>query len=80
MQEMLKFGIGVLVLLIGIPIGTYLARQTKEELKSGQKWFQRIIVLSFIGAIISVIYRNDTLLFSFLFIAIVTSRSLKKKC
>jgi len=62
-----------------VPIGNYLAKLTKEELKSGQKWFKLIIFICLIGAVISLIYRNDIFLFEFLFIAIVTSRSLKIK-
>ena len=79
MKEVIKFLIGIGVLLLGIPIGSYLAKVTKEELKKGQKWFKLIIIISLIGAIVSLILSNDILLFSFLFIAIVTSRSLRKK-
>jgi uncharacterized membrane-anchored protein YhcB (DUF1043 family) len=78
MSQMLDLIIGLVVLILGIPIGMLIAKFTKEELKSGQKWFKRIIVLSIIGAIIGLIIGNDVLLFSFLFIAIVTSQSLKK--
>ena len=70
---------GIIILILGAPIGSYLAKITKEELKSGQKWFKIIIVVSLIGSIVSLIVRNDALLFSFLFIAIVTSRSLRRK-
>jgi uncharacterized membrane protein YfcA len=79
MQEILKIAIGIAVLLLGIPIGSYLARKTKEELKEGQKWFKLIIIISLICSIVSLITQNDTLFFSFLFIAIVTSRSLKQR-
>jgi len=78
MQEIYKLIIGITILLLGIPIGSYLAKITKEELRKGQKWFKLIIILSLIGAIVSLFLTNDVLLFSFLFIAIVTSRSLKK--
>ncbi|GBE20652.1 hypothetical protein BMS3Abin17_01394 [archaeon BMS3Abin17] len=79
MQEVVRLIIGVAVLLLGIPIGNYLSKQTKEELKSGQKWFKLIIIISLIGGFAGLITGNDVLLFSFFFIAIVTSRSLKKK-
>ena len=79
MQEIIKLLIGVLVLLLGFPIGTFLARTTKEELKQGQKWFKAIIFISAVGTLISLIFGNDFLLFSFLFIIIVTSGSLKGK-
>ena len=78
MQEIFKLFIGVLVLILGIPIGNFLAKKTKEELKDGKKWFKLLIVLSLIGGFIGLIIGNDTILFTFFFIAIVTSRSLKK--
>lgn len=77
MQEVLKFFIGIVILALGIPIGNYLAKWTKEELKDGQRWFKLIIIFGLIGAILSLIFKDDVLLFSFLLIAIVTSRSLK---
>ena len=79
MQEITNLLIGVVVLLLGIPIGDFLARITKEELKSGQKWFRLITILCLIGGFIGLIIGNDVLLFSFFFIAIVVSRSLIKK-
>ena len=79
MLEIVGLFIGIAVLLVGIPIGSYLAKLTKEELSQGQSWFKLIIVKSFLGVIISLILRNDTFFFSFLFIAIVTSMSLKKR-
>ncbi len=79
MQELYKFPIGIVFLILGIPIGNLLARWTGEELKSGQKWFKIIILFSLIGSVISLIFRNDLLLFTFLFMMIVTSRSLKER-
>ena len=78
MEEVLRIVIGAIFLLLGIPIGNFLAKITKEELKVGRPWFKIIIVISLVGAIASVIYRNDILFFSFLFIAMVTSKSLKR--
>lgn len=78
MNNHINIIIGFLILLLGIPIGSFLSNITKEELKSGQKWFKLIIITCFIGAIISLIFLNDVLLFSFLFIMIVTSKSLKR--
>ncbi len=77
MQEIYRFIVGIALLALGIPIGNLLAKITKEELKPGKKWFKLIILLSLIGAVISLIFRDDALLFTFSFIAIVTSRSLK---
>jgi hypothetical protein len=79
MQEIYKLLIGIGVLILGFPIGELLAKNTKEELKDGRKWFILLIILSLIGAILNLIFRNDALLFTFLFIAIVTSRSLVRK-
>lgn len=78
MQEILKLFIGILVLLVGIPIGNFLAKTAKDELKSGRKWFKLIILICMIGAIIGLIFRDDVLLLSFLFMIVVTERSLKK--
>ena len=79
MEEAIKFVIAIIVLALGIPIGGYLAKQTKEELRHGRIWFKLIIILSLIGALIFLILGNDALLFALLFIAIVTSRSLGKR-
>ena len=70
--------IGILVLLLGFPIGHYLAKFTKEELKAGQKWFRLIIIISLICATVSLVIGSDVLLFSFLFLVIVTGKSLIK--
>jgi len=77
MNTIIQFTIAVVVLGLGFPIGNYLARLTKEELKYGQKWFKIIILVSLISAVLSLFIKNDVLLFAFLFMAIVTSRSLK---
>ena len=78
MLEILNILIGFLVLILGIPIGNFLAKYTKEELKDGRKWFNLLVVIGLIGGIVGLIIRNDALMFSFLFIAVVTGRSLKK--
>jgi len=79
MQEIIKLLIGILVLILGFPIGLFLAKQTKEELKSGQKWFRLIIFFSLAGGFFGLILRNDILMFSLFFIAVVTTGSLKPK-
>lgn len=76
MLEIIKILIGLVFLALGIPIGNFLAKQTKEELKDGKIWFRLIIIFSIVGAILGLIFKNDVLLFSLLFIAVVTSRSL----
>jgi uncharacterized membrane protein YoaK (UPF0700 family) len=79
MQEILKIILGICVLALGIPIGHILAKNTKEELRKGRKWFLLLIGLCGIGAILNLIFKNDALLLTFLFIAVVTSMSLNKK-
>ncbi len=79
MNEVLELILGICVLFFGIPIGNLLAKNTPEELKDGKKWFYLILFVCFIGSIFSLIFSNDALLFTFLFIAIVTSRSIKIK-
>jgi hypothetical protein len=76
MQETLKLIIGIIFLLLGIPLGNFLARITKEELKDGRRWFKLIIWISLIGGVIGLVLGDDVLMFSLFFIAIVTSRSL----
>ena len=72
-----EFILGIVLLLLGIPIGNVLAKMTKEELKPGKRYFKSIVILSLIGVLVGLVFGDDILLFSFAFIAIVTSRSLK---
>ena len=76
-MQIINILIGILVLVLGFPLGSYLAKKTKEELNSGQKWFRLIIIVGLIGGAIGLVVGNDVMLFSFFFIAIVTSRGLK---
>ena len=78
MIEAYKLGIAIGILVLGFFLGNFLAKVTKEELKEGKKWFKILMILSAVGAIISLILRKDYVLFTFLLIIIVTSRSLKK--
>jgi hypothetical protein len=77
MNEIIKIIIGIAVLALGIPIGNFLAKITKDEKKQGKVWFKIITIAALICGFISLILGNDVLLFSFFFIAIVASRSLR---
>lgn len=77
MQQLLQLFIATIILILGFPIGNLLAKTTKEELAVGKKWFTLIILFCLIGGFIGLILKNDVFMFSFFFIAIVTSRSLK---
>ena len=79
MEEIYKLATGIFILLLGIPIGMLLAKFTREELNSGKIWFRIIVFTSIVGSTIALFLKNDYLLFSFLFIAIVASRSVRFK-
>jgi len=76
MQEIFRLLIGVAVLAMGIPIGDFLKKLTLDEQKDGQKWFRLLISFSIAIGFYGLFTGNDWILFSFFFIAIVTSRSL----
>jgi len=78
MYEAYQWMLSIILLVLGIPIGNLLAKSTKEELKSGRKYFNLLIILNLIGTIIFLILGNNALMLTFSFIAVVASRSLKK--
>ena len=79
MQEILKLIIGTFVLVLGFPVGNYLKKLTKDEKKDGQKWFRILTLVSLVIGFFGLITLNDWLMFSFFFVAVVTSRSLIQK-
>jgi hypothetical protein len=79
MQKILELAIGIVILALGIPVGNILAKATKEELVKGRKWISLLVIISLVGGIVSLILRSDAVMFGFFFIAIVASRSLRKK-
>ncbi|HKL23751.1 MAG TPA: hypothetical protein VJ912_00255 [Candidatus Nanoarchaeia archaeon] len=78
MQETCKLLIGIGVLILGFFIGNWISGVTKDEIKKGKKWFSYLVFIGLGGGIYGFIAGNDFLLFTFFFIAIVSSRSLKK--
>ncbi len=78
MQEIFQLLIGVGVLILAFPIGDLLAKKTKEELKAGRMWFKILVYVSLFGGVAGMLLRDDVLMFSFFFISLVTSRSLRK--
>jgi uncharacterized membrane protein YeaQ/YmgE (transglycosylase-associated protein family) len=78
MNQIYTFLIGIFVLIVGFPIGIILSHVTKDESDKGQFWFKLIILASLVGAVITLIWRNDALFFTFLFFMVVTSQSLKR--
>jgi hypothetical protein len=79
MDALLQLGIGMLALVVSFFLGGTIAKIAKDELKIGHKWFEVILLASFLGAILSLIFLNDVLMFSFLFILIFTFRSINTK-
>jgi len=79
MQEIFKLLIGVAVLVLAFPIGDILAKKTKEELKQGRIWFKIIVYVGLVGGVVGMFIGNDVLMFSFFFMALITSRSLRRK-
>ena len=79
MQEIFKLLIGVAVLVLAFPIGDILTKKTKEELKQGRIWFKIIVYVSLVGGVVGMFIGNDVLMFSFFFMALITSRSLRRK-
>ncbi len=78
MKELIELGIGGLFLILGIPIGNFISKVTKEEFKHRKAIFNLIVPICLLGGFISMIYENDIMLFTLFFIAIVGGRCLKK--
>lgn len=78
MLEVFKLLIGIGVLILGYPIGNFLANYTKEELAGGQIYFKALTFIGLLGGLLGLILGNDALLFTMFFIAIVSSRSVKR--
>lgn len=76
---MLQLLIATFVVLLGFPLGYLLAKLTKEELKSGQKYFKILISAFAVCSVAGLIIKNDALFFSSLFFMAITSQSLRKK-
>ena len=77
MEEAIKLLIGGAVLVLGFFIGNWIARNTPEEIKEGKNWFFGLVLIGLIGGIYGLVINNDFVLFTFFFIAIVSSRSLR---
>jgi hypothetical protein len=67
---------GIVFLILAWPVGNFLARVTKDEMKQGRKWFKLLVLVGLIGGFVGLILGNDVLLFTMFFIVIVSSRSL----
>lgn len=79
MKEIFKLLIGTVFLALGIPVGELLKKMTLDEQRDGQKWFRMLVTISLLIGLYGLIIQVDWILFTFFFIAIVTSRSLIPK-
>lgn len=79
MEEVFRILIAVGILLLGIPVGNFLSKITKEELKKNQTIFKIIVGVFLLLGIVGLFIGSDILMFGCFFIAIVTSRSLRIK-
>lgn len=79
MQYIYKFIISAVVLLLAFPIGNLLRNLTQDEQKDGKKYFVILLWISLIIGTLGAIIKRDWMMFTFFFIAIVTSRSLVPK-
>jgi ABC-type Fe3+ transport system permease subunit len=68
----------IVILLLAVPVGFFIAWLTKEELRMGRKWFRILIVVSLIGIIGFWIYGVSYVSWTFGFIGIVSTISLVK--
>lgn len=76
MQYAYKFIISVAILFLGFPIGNLLRNLTQDEQKDGKKYFIILLLISLILGTFGAIIKKDWMMFTFFFMAIVTSRSL----
>ena len=70
------------IALLGIPLGIFISRYTKEELPRGKKWFGILVLLSFISIMASLLrFKGDELalsLTSLAFLLLLSASSLFK--
>ena len=78
MEEIYSVLIGVGAVIFGFFIGKLLAKFTQDEIKKGKLWFLIMALVFGVGAVISLILRNDAFFFSFLFFLAVIGGSLKR--
>lgn len=61
-----------MILILAIPTGYLIAWMARDELVDGRKYFRWIILVSMLLAIGSLFRENYLMVYSFLFVAIVT--------
>ncbi len=80
---MLDYIIGFIILLLAIPVGFFLKYLTKEEIKSGKKYFKALYLSSLLLAFIILLSPiektlKDSSFFALIFMSIVAYISWRK--
>ena len=75
---MIKEFVVAAVLILGIPVGYWIAWLCRDELIEGRKWFRSIIAISVLLAIFFFSIRNYIIVSTMIFILIVSFVSLMK--
>jgi ABC-type Fe3+ transport system permease subunit len=68
----------ILLLIVAIPVGLWIAWATKEELTQGRPWFRVLIIVSIIGVIGFWIYGFSWISWTFGFVGILSLISFVK--
>lgn len=74
----MSFIIDIIILLLAVPTGYLIAYLAKDELVIGRRWFILIIIVAFIGEIISFFWLYSYITLALAFIIIATFISYKK--
>jgi len=75
-MERIKYIFAILVILLAIPLGAYLRHVTGDEVINGRKYIKAIFYLSALFSVLFLILRKDYLVFTCLFILLVSYQSL----
>jgi len=78
MEEIIKYLIGLLILVAGYFLGIGLRNITLDEQKQGRIYFEILTIISVLLSFVGLILRKDWMLFTFAFIAVLTAPSLKE--
>lgn len=64
--------IEILILILSVPSGLFLAYISRDELIHGRNWFIILIIISLISWIWFILQRNKSLIFTLAFIFIIS--------
>lgn len=64
--------IEIILLIAAVPIGLFIARLAKDELKDGSRWFRLLVSISLSLSILSLLFGKPYQTLTLIFIAIVS--------